>query len=72
VEVASNRELMGIFLPAIRADYTAIDNYRYTPGTCIITNPIIIIIMINGIINKSVFFLLHGCQLPLWIALWWC
>ncbi|GAB5034910.1 microcystin synthetase-associated thioesterase [Nannochloropsis oceanica] len=30
-EVASNRELMNIFLPAFRGDYTAIDNYTYSP-----------------------------------------
>jgi surfactin synthase thioesterase subunit len=31
-EVAANRELMDIFLPSIRGDYTAIDGYTYTPG----------------------------------------
>lgn len=31
--VASNRELMELFLPAIKADYHAIDHYTYTPGS---------------------------------------
>ncbi|EWM21085.1 thioesterase [Nannochloropsis gaditana] len=30
-EVAASRELMNVFLPAFRGDYTAIDNYVYTP-----------------------------------------
>lgn len=29
-EVAANKDLMRVFLPAIRGDYTAIDNYTYT------------------------------------------
>lgn len=31
-EVAANRDLMKVFLPAIRGDYTAIDNYAYSDG----------------------------------------
>lgn len=31
-EVAANKDLMRVFLPAIRGDYTAIDNYVYTEG----------------------------------------
>lgn len=41
--VASNRELMELFLPAIKADYYAIDHYTYTAGSShsipLITSP---------------------------------
>ncbi len=40
-EVASNAELMELLLPALRADFEAIENYQYTSNECQLECPIV-------------------------------